>query len=99
MERLKNNRIIWKSLMMITQIGLSMLTPIFMCVWIGVKLDQWFSTQYWFIILLFFGVLAAFRSVYLLTKKFYSKDLDREIKEQEYFDNLKREREENKKKR
>lgn len=85
--------------MMITQIGISMLTPIFMCVFIGLKLDQWLSTKYWFMIFLVLGILAAFRSVYVLTKKFYSKDLDREIKEQEYFDNLKREREENKKKR
>ena len=85
--------------MMITQIGLSMLTPIFICVFIGLKLDQWFSTQYWFIILLFFGILAAFRSVYMLTKRFYSKDLDREIKEQKYFDDLKKERNEKGKKR
>ena len=80
--------------MMITQIGLSMITPILICVFIGVKLDQWFSTQYWFIILLFLGVLSAFRCAYELTKRFYSKDLKREIEEQKYFDNLKKGRNE-----
>ncbi len=84
--------------MMITQIGLSMITPIFICVFIGLKLDEWFSTQYWFIILLFLGVLSAFRSVYGLTKRFYSKDLKREIEEQKYFDDLKKERNEKGKK-
>ncbi|MFA9464813.1 MAG: AtpZ/AtpI family protein [Velocimicrobium sp.] len=89
---MKNNRGIWKSLIMITQIGLSMITPIFLCVFIGVKMDQWLSTSFWFFIWLFFGLLSAFRSVYMLTKKFYSKDLKEEIEEQKYFENLKKDR-------
>lgn len=89
---MKNNRTIWKSLMMITQVGLSMITPIFICVFIGLKLDQWFQTQYWFLIMLFLGVLSAFRSVYMLTKRFYSKDLKQEIEKQKYFDDLTKER-------
>lgn len=69
-----------------------MITPIFLCVFIGVKMDQWLSTSFWFFIWLFFGLLSAFRSVYMLTKKFYSKDLKEEIEEQKYFENLKKDR-------
>lgn len=89
---MKGKQLIWKSLMMVAQIGISMLTPIFLCVYIGVKLDQVFHTQCWFLIMLFLGIASAFQSVYRLTRRFYSKDLTREIEEQKYFDDLKKER-------
>lgn len=88
----EKDRIIWKSLMMVTQVGISMLAPIFLCVVIGIKLDQWLSTGHWFIVFLILGVLSAFRSAYTLLKRFYAKDLEREKKEQQYFDDLTRER-------
>lgn len=93
---LKNDRTVWKSLMMISQIGISMLTPIFLCVFIGLKLDQWLSTNYWFIIMVILGVLSSFRSVYLLTRRFYSKELNRELDEQKYFEGLKKNRKDKK---
>lgn len=94
----KSDRTVMKSLMMITQIGISMLTPIFLSVFVGFKLDQWLSTSCWFIILLILGILAAFRNVYLLTRRFYSKELKHELERQKYFEDLKKIREENKKK-
>ena len=39
------------------------------------------------------GVMASFRTLYFLTKQFYSKNLEKEKAEQEYFDAMKRERE------
>lgn len=89
---MKKDKIIWKSLMMVSQIGISMLTPIFICVFIGLKLDSWLSTGYWFIIFLILGILSAFRSAYVLLKRFYARDLEREKREQQYFDDLIRER-------
>lgn len=89
---MKNERIILKSLMMITQIGLSMITPIFICAFIGLKMDQWLKTEYWFLIWLVLGILSAFRSVYMLTRKFYSGSLKHELEEQKYFEGLKKNR-------
>ena len=92
----KEDKKVMKSFVMITQVGLSMLTPIFLCVFLGVYVDKMLHTSYWFIILLILGILAAFRNVYYLTKQFYQKDLEKEKKEQEYFNNLQKEYESNK---
>lgn len=85
----KSDKVIWHSVMMISQVGITMLVPIFLCVYIGIKLDDWFGTDYLFIIFVLLGVLAAFRNVYLLMRKFYARDLEREEEELRYFAELK----------
>ncbi len=92
----KEEKKVLRAFSMVSQVGLTMVTPVLISGFIGLKLDQWFSTDYWFIIFLIIGVLAAFRSLYFLTKQFYSKDLEKEKAEQEYFDSMKREREQRK---
>lgn len=79
---------ILRAIMMISQIGISMMAPIFLSAFIGYQLDKWLNTQYWFIIFVLLGVCAAFRSVYVLTKSFYAKDLKEEEAKQKYFDEL-----------
>lgn len=88
----KPDKNVLRALIMITQIGIGMLTPILLCAYGGYYLDQWLSTSYWFIILLMIGILAAFRNVYYLTKQFYTKDLKREEEELQYFESLKKEK-------
>lgn len=85
----KSDKTILHALTMISQVGISMLVPIFLCLYIGIKLDGWFNTGYLFIIFMLLGVLAAFRNVYLLLRKFYAKDLEREEAELRYFAELK----------
>lgn len=80
---------ILRAIMMISQIGISMMAPIFLSAFIGYWLDKWLNTQYWFIVFVLLGVCAAFRSVYVLTKSFYAKDLREEEAKQKYFDELK----------
>lgn len=92
----KEDKKVLKAFSMVSQVGLTMMTPVLISGFIGLKLDQWFSTGYWFIIFLIMGVLAAFRSLYFLTRQFYSKDLEKEKAEQEYYDSMKREREKKK---
>lgn len=92
----KEEKKVLRAFSMVSQVGLTMVTPVLISGFIGLKLDQWFSTDYWFIIFLIIGVLAAFRSLYFLTKQFYSEDLEKEKAEQEYFDSMKREREQRK---
>lgn len=84
-----------KGLSLILQIGINMMVPIGLCLFIGYKLDQWLSTSYMIMIFLFLGVAGGIRSVYGLTKNFYAKDLERENIEQQYFEELYKEREKN----
>lgn len=72
---MKPDRNVLKSLALISQIGISMMTPIFLCVFIGYKLDEKFHTSYWFIIFIILGVISAYRNVYYITKSYYSKPM------------------------
>ena len=45
--------------------------------------------NFFFLIFLLFGILAAFRNIYKLTKPFYAEDLAREKEEQAYWQSLK----------
>ncbi len=90
---MKKDHIIWKSLATISQMGIAMMVPILIGLFIGIKLDGWLSTNCWFFIFLMAGILAAFRNAYLFTKSFYAKDLEKELKKQKYFDDLKKDSE------
>ena len=85
----KSDRIVLQAFSMISQVGITMIVPILLCLYIGMKLDGWFGTDYLFIVFVLLGVLAAFRNVYLLMRKFYAKDLEREEAELRYFAELK----------
>lgn len=89
---MKGNKPVIKGLVMITQIGISMIVPIFLGVFIGYRLDCLFGTGFLFFVFLLFGILAAFRNIYKLTKPFYAEALKREEKEQAYWESLKKER-------
>lgn len=69
----KNDNQVWRMIYLIMQIGLTMLTAIFMCIGIGYLIDRRFGTHLmvWFIVL---GVIAGFRSAYILIRKFIGRD-------------------------
>lgn len=55
-----------KNLGLVTQIGLLMAIPIFLCVFAGIWLDERFGTSPLFlIILILLGVAAAFRNLFV----------------------------------
>ena len=65
---MKNNKSVYTTLALISQLGISMIVPIFLCTFIGVKLDEkygWATT----IPLIVAGVLAGARNVYALVKQ------------------------------
>lgn len=65
---MKLNNEIWKYVAMITQVGLSMLAPIVLCVFVGVWLDDrfgWYTT----VPLLILGILAGGRNTWKLLKE------------------------------
>lgn len=60
---------ILRTFYLIMQIGITMLVTIFLCLGLGYAVDRFFGTQ----LMVFFivvGVVAGFRSVYILIKKF-----------------------------
>lgn len=70
--KLKYGKNVYHALTMITQFGINMLVPIFMCSFVGIWLDKKFDTSYWMVLLFFVGALAGFRNVYVFARKVYS---------------------------
>jgi F0F1-type ATP synthase assembly protein I len=84
-----------RGLSMILQISINMIVPIGLCLFIGYELDKWLATSYLIIIFLFLGIAAGVRSVYMMVRRFYAKDLEREQKEQQYYKDMYEERAKN----
>ena len=82
-------RKVFISFTMITQIGISMMVPVFICTALGVWLNRLFDTQVCVPVLVFIGVGAAFRNLYIITKSFYAKDMDSEHRQMQYIQELK----------
>ena len=82
----KEKKSVFRALTMITQLGISVMVPIALCVFIGVKIDQKFGT-YWVIPLLILGILAGGRNAHRLAMSFVNdgkpadshKNIDKDI--------------------
>ncbi len=72
----KYDRSVYRSLALITQFGINMLVPIFLCSFLGIWIDRKAGTSYWMIILFFVGALAGFRNIYIMASRIY-KDKDK----------------------
>lgn len=68
---MKYERTVYRALVTVSQFGINMLVPIFLCSFLGIFLDRKLGTSYWMVILFFIGALAGFRNVFLLAKKIY----------------------------
>ena len=69
----KTDKSVYQALTTISQFGIYMLVPIFLCSFLGILLDRKMGTSCFFMIVLFFaGALAGFRNVFLLAKRIYS---------------------------
>ena len=72
----KYNRNVYQALTMITQFGINMLVPIFLCAFLGIFLDKKLHTNFIVIILFFLGAIAGFRNIYIMSKSIYDKGKD-----------------------
>ena len=68
---MKYNKNVYRALMMISQFGINMLVPIFICSFVGMFLDWRFGTSFWMVVLFFVGALAGFTNVFRFAKKIY----------------------------
>lgn len=65
---MKHRKSVYTTFALISQLGISMIVPVFLCVFIGMKLEEKLQLPLTipFIIL---GILAGFRNVYALVKQ------------------------------
>lgn len=68
---MKYNRNVYQALTMITQFGINMLVPIFLCSFAGMFLDRKLGTSFWMVLLFFVGTLAGFTNVFRFAKRIY----------------------------
>lgn len=68
---LKYHKTVYQALMMITQFGINMLVPIFLCSFAGMFLDRKLGTNVWMVALFFVGALAGFTNVFRFARKIY----------------------------
>lgn len=68
-KRDKNTSNIMRTLTLVSQIGISMLVPIFLCFFIGLFLDKKLGSNFCIIIFFFIGAIAGFRNVYVLVMR------------------------------
>lgn len=76
---MKYRKSVYRSLAMITQFGINMLVPIFLCSFLGMYLDKWLGTGFFMVILFFMGALGGFRNIYILSKRIYGKKEKRDV--------------------
>lgn len=69
---MKYKRTVYQSMATISQFGINMLVPIFLCSFLGIFLDRKLETSCFMVILFFMGALAGCRNVFLLAKKIYN---------------------------
>lgn len=67
------HRSVYQSLALITQVGINILVPIFLCSFAGIWLDRKLGTSFWMILLFFIGALAGFRNTYIIIRKIYER--------------------------
>ena len=70
----KYKKSVYQSLAVITQFGINMLVPIFLCSFAGLFLDRKLGTAFWFVLLFFVGAISGFRNIFILARKIYEGD-------------------------
>lgn len=70
-RRKKYDKSVYRSLALITQFGINMLVPIFLCSFLGIWLDEKLGTSWLMIVLFFVGALAGCRNCFFMAKRIY----------------------------
>lgn len=73
---MKYRRNVHSALVMVTQFGLNMLVPIFICSFLGIWLDKKLGTNWIMVALFFVGALAGGRNVFVFAKRIYTMEGD-----------------------
>ena len=76
---MKYKKEVYRSLALVTQLGISVMVPVFLCVFIGSWIDKKFGTST-ILIFILLGILAGGRNAYILAKGVMMND-DKEKRE------------------
>lgn len=68
---MKYNRNVYQALTMITQFGINMLVPIFICTFLGIFIDRKLDSSVFTVALFFVGALAGFTNVFRFARRIY----------------------------
>lgn len=71
MRNRNNPKKVMRSLTLITQFGINMIVPIFLCSFVGMYLDKKLHTSFCMVMLFFVGAIAGFRNIYIMAKHIY----------------------------
>ena len=63
MKKNKYDKEVYRSLTLITQFGINMLVPIFLCTFLGIFIDKKLGTNFIVIIMFFLGAIAGARNI------------------------------------
>lgn len=77
---MKFQKNVYQSFALVMQFGISMLVPICLCTGIGLYIGDKFEIDWIFIPLFFMGALAGFRNIYIMAKKVFEQESDRDTK-------------------
>lgn len=69
-ERRKKERRAFRMIVLVTQIGICMMVPIFFCVFLGRLISEKTGQPLWFLLMLLTGCLAGFRSSWQIISRF-----------------------------
>lgn len=78
MNNKRHNRYILRAMSMVTQLGISMLVPVVLCFFFGRWLDERLGTGGFLIIFIILGILAAYRSLFVITMPLLKGERERE---------------------
>ncbi len=67
----KYQKSVYRSLALISQFGINMLVPIFLCTFLGIYLDRKLGTSLLVVIFFFVGALAGARNIYRMSQKIF----------------------------
>ena len=91
---MKDKHGIGQAIVMITQLSINMLVPVFMCLFIGIWLDKQLGTGWLTLVFLILGIMASIRSMFITLKPLlkgeretkdeaFKKQLDEQFKDSE----------------
>lgn len=72
MRRRKSDRNPLRLLVLISQIGITMMVPIFFCAWLGLYVSSKTGIDFLFLLFLILGIMSGFRSCYSVIRRFIS---------------------------
>lgn len=80
---MKKNRSVFQAFTMVIQFSLNMLVPIIMCTLFGVWLGNKFQIPVITVPLFLIGALAGFRNIFIMAKRIYMNDNDKDDEAQD----------------